>query len=87
MSFELAYSLGITPGKEVVFVKSDDWHRKVRVEISEVNASENSISFKGRSLGSSYQPIKASKKDEPPVPVSGVFTRDGERWYGDLNPA
>ncbi|HXH04407.1 MAG TPA: hypothetical protein VNN09_13975 [Candidatus Competibacteraceae bacterium] len=87
MAFELAYDLSIAVDNEVVFVKSDDWHRKVRVLITECQEEHGSLSFTGHSLGSSYPPIKAAKKDEIPVVVKGRFQRQGDKLVGELTPA
>ena len=73
MEFELAYELAIEVDKEVVFVRRDDRHRKVRVLITEKDAESGSTVFTGHSLGSSVREIKAAKKDETPVPVKGRF--------------
>ena len=86
MDFEFAYDLAVTPGKEAVFVKSDDRHRKVRVLITEASASNNTLTFCGNSLGSSVRQIKAAKKDEPPVPVNGHFEKLEGVWKGSVGP-
>ena len=87
MSFELAYDLALEEGKEVVFVVSSDWHRKVRVLLTEVDREGNQMRVRGNSLGSSFKGIKAAKKDEPPVVVEGTFALKGETWRGTLEPA
>ncbi len=84
MAFELAYDLEIAVGQEVIFVRSDDRHRKVRVEVTEIDSSDGRITFSGHSLGSSYREIKAAKKEEPPVRVRGELTRVDDQWRGDL---
>ena len=62
VDFELAYDLEVAPGNEVVFVRSDDRHRKVRVLVTEASRAEGNFSFSGHSLGSSVREIKAAKK-------------------------
>ena len=51
MEFERAYDLEVEVGREVVFVRSDDWHRKVRVLITSVEVLADRVSFEGHSLG------------------------------------
>lgn len=87
MAFEMAYDLQMDVGKEVVFVLSDDRHRKVRVFITEKDQQGDTVNFKGNSFGSSYPGIKAAKKDEPPVRVKGQFQRSGNTWTGTLESA
>ncbi len=87
MSFELAYDLNIEVDREVVFIKSDDWHRKVRILIQSCDTSGDQITFVGHSLGSSFQPIKAAKREEPPVVVKGDFTLQSGKWVGTLTGA
>jgi len=84
MDFEFAYDLAVTPGKEVVFVKSDDRHRKVRVLITEASSTNETLTFSGNSLGSSVREIKAAKKDEPPVAVTGHFGEADGVWRGSV---
>ena len=84
MSFELAYDLNIAVDKEVVFVMSNDRHRKVRLLITEITETHDHIAFMGNSLGSSYPRIKAAKKDETPVVVKGEMQRSADGWSGDL---
>lgn len=84
MAFELAYDLEIAVGKEVIFVRSDDRHRKVRVEVTEADTTDDRISFAGHSVGSSYRDIKAAKKEEPPVRVRGELTLVDGQWRGDI---
>lgn len=86
MDFELAYDLALEPGNEVVFVKSDNRHRKVRVFITQVASSDDAFTFSGNSLGSSVKQIKAAKKDEPPVLVSGSFEQVDGVWRGLVQP-
>ena len=86
MDFELAYDLEVAPGNEVVFVLSDDRHRKVRVMITTADLGEDAFSFTGNSLGSSVRAIKAAKKDEPPVLVSGRFEKVDGVWKGRVEP-
>ena len=86
MDFELAYDLEVAPGNEVVFVRSNDRHRKVRVLVTEASCAEGSFSFSGHSLGSSVREIKAAKKDEPPVLVSGNFEMLDGVWKGVVQP-
>ena len=84
MDFELAYDLEVEPDKEVVFVLSHDRNRKVRVLVTESSHSGDSFAFRGNSLGSSVREIKSTKKDEPPVLVTGRFEKlDGE-WKGTV---
>ena len=87
MDFELAYDLEVAPGNEVVFVRNDDRHRKVRVLVTEANRADRSFSFSGHSLGSSVREIKAAKKDEPPILVSGNFEEVDGVWKGVVQPA
>jgi len=87
MEFEIAYELDIQPGNEVVFVRRDDRHRKVRVLITEAHGEGGRITFSGHSLGSSFKEIKAAKKDEPPVPVRGRFEEREGHWVGSLESA
>lgn len=84
MAFEMAYDLKIDVGKEVVFVLSDDWHRKVRIIVTEKDEQGDKVNFQGNSYGSSYPGIKAAKKDESPVKVKGQFQRSGNKWTGTL---
>ena len=86
MDFELAYDLQVAPGNEVVFVKNDDRHRKVRVLITEADTSEDAFSFAGNSLGSSVREIKAAKRDEPPILVRGKFEKKDGVWRGYVQP-
>lgn len=87
MDFELAYDLEVAPGNEVVFVRSDDRHRKVRVFITEADHGEGTFNFSGNSLGSSVREIKAAKKDEPPILVSGSFKKADGIWKGVVQAA
>ncbi len=87
MSFELAYDLQPTLGREIVFVRQDDRHRKVRLLLTELDEQGDTLTLTGHSLGSSYQPIKAAKKDETPVVVKGRLQRAGEQLRGSLEPA
>lgn len=84
MSFELAYDLQVAVGHEVILVRSDDRQRKVRVEITELDSSEDRLSFAGRSIGSSYREIKAAKKEEPPVLVRGELALVDGKWCGNI---
>lgn len=84
MSFELAYDLQVAVGHEVILVRSDDRQRKVRVEITELDSSEDRLSFAGRSIGSSYREIKAAKKEEPPVLVRGELALVDGKWRGNI---
>ena len=84
MSFELAYDLEIKVDREVVFVMTNDRHRKVRLLITEITETHDHIAFTGNSLGSSYPRIKAAKKDETPVVVKGDMTRKQNHWSGQL---
>ncbi len=87
MDFEIAYDLEVAPGNEVVFVRSDERHRKVRVFITEAHRGEDTFSFSGNSLGSSVREIKSAKKDELPVLVSGNFEKIDGTWKGVVQPA
>ena len=84
MSFELAYDLEIKVDREVVFVMTNDRHRKVRLLITEITETHDHIAFTGNSLGSSYPRIKAAKKDETPVVVKGDMKRSADHWSGQL---
>lgn len=84
MTFELAYDLGIVADREVVFIKSDDWHRKVRLLVTECSREGDTVRFTGHSLGSSYPPIKAAKRDEIPVVVHGEFAMHNGALRGTL---
>lgn len=86
MAFEMAYDLPLGIDKEIVLVRNDDRHRKVRVLITEFSEQDDTLRFTGHSLGSSYSPIKAAKKDETPVVVQGEFRRTGDNWSGTLEP-
>ena len=41
MNFELAYELEVKVDKEVVFVMSNDLHRKVRLLITEITETQD----------------------------------------------
>lgn len=84
MEFEKAYDLEIQTDKEVVFVQCGNRHRKVRVLVAETDHGSETVTFSGRSLGSSVKEIKASKKDEPPVAVKGHFRSVDGTWKGTL---
>lgn len=84
MGFRLAYDLAFTTGREVVLVRDDNAHHKVRVLITGLEESGETVTVTGNSLGSSYRPIKAAKKEEPPVPVRGEFTHRDGQWQGEL---
>jgi hypothetical protein len=84
MSFELAYDLQVAVGHEVILVRSDDRQRKVRVEITELDSSEDRLSFAGRSIGSSYREIKAAKKEESPILVRGELALVDGKWCGNV---
>lgn len=86
MEFELAYELEIEPGNEVTFVRCADRHRKVRVLVTDTSMDGDVLTFAGNSLGSSLKEIKAAKKDEPPVLVSGRFEQVEGTWKGSLQP-
>ena len=87
MDFEFAYDLEVAPGNEVIFVRSNDRHRKVRVWVTEATIGDNELHFIGNSLGSSVREIKAAKKDEPPVVVSGQFALHEGKWLGSITLA
>jgi hypothetical protein len=84
MEFERAYDLEIEVGKEVVFTRSGDWHRKVRVLVTAVEVQGDAVRFEGHSLGSSVKDIKAAKRDEPPVRLRGSMRRAGSGLKGTL---
>ena len=79
-----AYDLELAVGNEVIFVREDDAHRKVRLLIADLEHSGDSVAFTGHSLGSSVKGIKAAKRDETPVVVRGSMTRAGDGWTGEL---
>jgi len=87
MSFKSAYDLELAVGNEVVFVREDDGHRKVRLFITELDSAGGSATFTGHSLGSSVRGIKAAKKDETPVLVKGSVKLERGNWVGDLTLA
>ncbi len=84
MFFMSAYDLELAVGQEIVFVRQDDGHRKVRLLITELQIQDEAATFSGHSFGSSVREIKAAKKDETPVVVRGNVTLDGNRWVGEL---
>lgn len=84
MDYELAYDLTIEVDREVVFVVSDDRHRKVRLLITETQTDGDTVSFVGNSLGSSVREIKAAKRDEPPIVVGGTMTQVDGAWRAEL---
>lgn len=84
MGFRLAYDLVPEVGRELVLVREDNSHHKVRVLVTGLEQSGETVTLTGNSLGSSYRPIKAAKKEEPPVPVRGEFTSRDGRWQGEL---
>ena len=87
MEFELAYDLEMEVDHEVVFVLSDDKHRKVRIQVTDVQHDGDTVNVTGNSLGSSVKDIKAAKKDEPPVVVRPQMTRVDGAWRGSVTNA
>ncbi len=87
MNFESAYDLELEVGKEVVFVRRDDRHRKVRVYLTKLELDDGIARFTAHSRGTSVKEIKASKKDETPVVVNGEFEHIDDVWVGELTPA
>ena len=65
-------------------VVADDRHRKVRLHLSAVELDGDSATFTGASLGSSVKDIKAAKRDEPPVVVTGDVRLVDGVWRGSL---
>lgn len=84
MVFRLAYDLELAVGREVVLVREDNSNQKVRVLVTGLEEAGDTVRLTGNSLGSSYRPIKAAKKEEPPVPVRGELAGGAGQWRGEL---